>query len=149
VLDEPTNDLDTETLELLESRLIDYEGTVLIVSHDRVFLDNLCSSTLVFEGGGTVREYAGGYSDWKRVVSSRTAEPTLSIKPRKAAPREPRPGPAGPRKLTWAERQELAALPARIEELEREIAALHVAMADPSYKRDGHHPASDRGRQSQ
>jgi ATP-binding cassette subfamily F protein uup len=136
VLDEPTNDLDAETLELLEARLGDFEGTVLAVSHDRVFLDNLCTSTLVFEGRGIVKEYAGGYSDWKRVVSSREVEPAPPSRAPKSAVRKEERSPR-PRKLTWAERRELEALPARIEELEREMAALHAAMADPEiYKRD-------------
>ncbi len=71
VLDEPTNDLDTDTLELLEARLVAFGGTVLVVSHDRTFLDNLCTSTIVFEGGGRFKEYVGGYSDWKRTVAGR------------------------------------------------------------------------------
>ena len=70
VLDEPTNDLDMETLELLEARLLDFQGTVLVVSHDRDFLDNLCSSTLVFEGEGAFKEYVGGYSDWQRTLKA-------------------------------------------------------------------------------
>ncbi|HSG46383.1 MAG TPA: ATP-binding cassette domain-containing protein, partial [Longimicrobiales bacterium] len=78
VLDEPTNDLDAETLELLEERLMDFGGTVLVVSHDRQFLDNLCSSTLVFEGDGRVKEYVGGYSDWQRVVQGRRQEEATS-----------------------------------------------------------------------
>jgi ATP-binding cassette subfamily F protein uup len=135
VLDEPTNDLDTETLELLEARLLEFEGTVLTVSHDRAFLDNLCSSTLVFEGGAVVKEYAGGYSDWKRAAAPREPERVLPRRTPKAHPeREPSDGP---RKLTWAERREMEALPARIEELEREMAELHAAMADPeSWSRD-------------
>lgn len=71
VLDEPTNDLDLETLELLEARLVEFKGTVLVVSHDRTFLDNVCTSTLVFEGEEVVREYVGGHSDWRRVAERR------------------------------------------------------------------------------
>src|SRR5690606_31255299 len=90
VLDEPTNDLDLETLELLESALADFDGTVLVVSHDRAFLDNLCSSSLVFEGGGRVKEYVGGYSDWRRTVEA--AERAMS--PGRSGPGARR-GPSG------------------------------------------------------
>ena len=132
VLDEPTNDLDTETLELLETRLIEYPGTVLAVSHDRAFLDNLCSSTLVFEGGGMVKEYVGGYSDWKRAVERRDeATEAPAARKTKAAPRKDpsdRPG-----RLTFAERREMDALPVRIEALERKIAELHEHMSDPEF----------------
>lgn len=138
VLDEPTNDLDTETLELLEARLVAFPGTVLAVSHDRRFLDNLCTSTLVFEGQGRVKEYVGGYSDWKRTVERRAAaraEEERVEKDRGASrgrrpPREPRSGPA---KLSWAERQEFEGLPARIEGLEAERAELHRTLADPDF----------------
>lgn len=141
VLDEPTNDLDAETLELLEARLVEFGGTVLAVSHDRAFLDNLCSSTLVFEGNGAVKEYVGGYSDWKRVVERRGGEAPIPApsKP-KAAPVTPAargPRPAAPRRLSFAERRELEGLPGKIEALEAEIAGLHAHMADPEhYKRD-------------
>jgi len=142
VLDEPTNDLDAETLELLEARLLDYTGTVLVVSHDRSFLDNLCTSTLVLEGDGVVGEYAGGYTDWKRVVDRRVAEARPKDVPKPKGGEKgsgSRNGSAagatagrdqqGPRRLTWAERRELEALPARIEALEQELEALHAAMA--------------------
>jgi len=134
VLDEPTNDLDAETLELLESRLLDYTGTVLIVSHDRSFLDNLCTSTLVFEGRGIVKEYVGGYSDWKRAAAMNAAE----VVPPAAKKVAPRPVKAvKPRKLSYAEKQELEMLPVRIEALEQELTDLHAAMADPaSYRGD-------------
>jgi ABC transport system ATP-binding/permease protein len=134
VLDEPTNDLDAETLELLESRLLEYSGTVLMVSHDRSFLDNLCTSTLVFEGRGVVKEYVGGYSDWKRAAEL-NATPAVSAPPRRPAVK-PQAAPK-PRKLSYAEKQELEALPARIEALEQELAELHASMADPaSYRGD-------------
>jgi len=141
VLDEPTNDLDAETLELLEARLLDYTGTVLVVSHDRSFLDNLCTSTLVLEGDGVVGEYAGGYSDWKRVVDRRVADARPKDVPKPKGGEKgsgSRNGSAAgatagrdqaPRRLTWAERRELEALPARIEALEQELEALHAAMA--------------------
>jgi ABC transport system ATP-binding/permease protein len=136
VLDEPTNDLDAETLELLEARLVDYPGTVLVVSHDREFLDNLCTATLVFEGGGTVREYPGGYSDWQRVRQAATASAPPDPTPRPVpAPRAGNPAAPRPRKLSNREREEYAALPRRIEQLEAELEALHQQMADPAFFR--------------
>ena len=140
VLDEPTNDLDAETVELLEARLVEYPGTVLVVSHDRRFLDNLCTSTLVFEGGGRVREHAGGYSDWKRVADARkAAEPAQRGASGKKGGRSggapPTTPPAGPKKLTWAEKKEWEALPARIEALEAELEQLHTRMAAPDFFR--------------
>src|SRR6185312_15149008 len=114
VMDEPTNDLDIETLELLEELLTDYQGTLLLVSHDRAFLDNVVSSTLVLEGRGQIGEYVGGYSDWLR---QRPAAPA-------AAPR---------RKLSFKDQRELEQLPARIEQLEADIAARGKAMNDPAF----------------
>ncbi|MDX1606623.1 MAG: ATP-binding cassette domain-containing protein, partial [Candidatus Competibacterales bacterium] len=128
VLDEPTNDLDIETLELLEERLHDYDGTLLLVSHDRAFLDNVVTSTLVFEGGGRIGEYVGGYSDW---LAQRPPPPTTPAKPRPASP-----APARTRaraRLSYREQQELENLPERIETLESEQARLHQRMADPAF----------------
>ena len=118
VLDEPTNDLDTETLELLEARLLDFSGTVLVVSHDRTFLDNLCSSSLVFEGLGKVKEYVGGYSDWKRTVARSAAqatEPPLN-KPKKGVPASDgnRTAPDRHKKLSYKEKREWEMLPDRM-----------------------------------
>jgi ABC transport system ATP-binding/permease protein len=145
VMDEPTNDLDIETLDLLEELLLDFDGTLLLVSHDRDFLDHVVTSTLVLEGGGRVGEYVGGYSDWKRVQDARDAAMAA------AAPRRPAvaPSPVGlastpvpeapkPRKLTWKEQRELEGLPERIEALEAEQQRLHAALADPDfYRREG------------
>jgi ABC transport system ATP-binding/permease protein len=130
VLDEPTNDLDAETLELLESVLVEYDGTLLLVSHDREFLNNVVTSTLVFEGGGRVKEYAGGYDDWVRQRPS--LEP---VQPAQEKPRaEPVRAPAErPRKLTFKEGRELASLPEIIEALESEQAQLHAQMADSTF----------------
>ena len=133
VLDEPTNDLDAETLEVLEERLLNFEGTVLVVSHDRSFLDNLCTSTVVFEEDGSVREHAGGYSDWKR-VADRRQQPVASL-PKRASRGERVRTPAKPR-LTFKEKQELAELPALIERLEAELASLHGELADPNLYRE-------------
>ncbi|MEQ9570292.1 MAG: ATP-binding cassette domain-containing protein, partial [Longimicrobiales bacterium] len=140
VLDEPTNDLDTETLELLEARLVAFPGTVLAVSHDRRFLDNLCTSMLVFEGEGRVKEYVGGYTDWKRAVARRESpaedEGGGSRARRDRGARRGRRSPqddGGPKKLSWAERQEFEALPERIEALEQELANVHRTLADPEF----------------
>jgi ATP-binding cassette subfamily F protein uup len=143
VLDEPTNDLDIETLELLEERLIDYGGTVLVVSHDRAFLDNVVTSSLVFEGDGVVREYAGGYQE---AMGAAAAEPTAD-----KAPPPPKavakPRTQAPRRLTFGEKAELTALPARIEALEEELARVQQDLADPSfYQQRGSEVATHRAR---
>jgi ABC transport system ATP-binding/permease protein len=132
VLDEPTNDLDIETLELLEERLLDYSGTILLVSHDRAFLNNVVTGTLVFEGNGTITEYAGGYDDWL------TQRPKPVVIKEPARPREPRKRPEQkdrPRKLTFKEVKELEELPAHIEVLEQEHKSLYSRMADPAFYR--------------
>ena len=137
VLDEPTNDLDVETLEILEALLDEYEGTILIVSHDREFLDDLVSSTLVLEGGGKVGHYAGGYTDWVRQAAARKKEEKQEAKARRARTEDAKPPKRGPA-LTKDERKELKGLPARIEAIEAEVATLHEAMADADfYKQDG------------
>lgn len=136
VMDEPTNDLDLETLELLEELLLDYQGTLLLVSHDRAFLDNVVTSCLTFEGGGKVREYVGGYSDWLRQRS--TPESVVVAKPKSAPPPAPKPArPAAPGKLSYNDRRELEQLPARIEGLEQRQRELQALTADPAfYKQD-------------
>ena len=136
VLDEPTNDLDIETLDLLEELLLDFSGTLLVVSHDRAFLDAVVTSTLVFEGGGTVGEYVGGYRDWVRQGKPPAVVAAASNPPKRQAPPPPAPK-ARPRRLTFKEASELAALPDRIEALERELAALYVSLSDPAVLRDG------------
>ena len=144
VLDEPTNDLDMETLELLEELLLDYSGTVLLVSHDRAFINNVVTSTLVFEGKGRVREYAGGYDDWLRQRSM--PEPDkASAKAIKKEQVKTRAG--GPRKLTFKQARELEGLPGKIETLEQEQERLYAAMADPAfYQGDGSEVARTRER---
>ncbi len=137
VLDEPTNDLDAETLELLEARLLEFKGTVLVVSHDRSFLDNLCSSTLVFEGEGAVKENVGGYSDWQRTVTTQAdTAPMKKERGKKTAsnPRKRKDPPKADR-LSYGEKKEWEYLPARIEELEHELEALHEEMARPDFFR--------------
>jgi ATP-binding cassette subfamily F protein uup len=144
VLDEPTNDLDIDTLELLEELLQAFEGTVFLVSHDRRFLDNVVTSTIAWEGDpafggrpGFWREYEGGYEDWKRQRErARVAPPAAAPAPRPAV--APAPAAAAPRaKLSYKEQRELDGLPARIEALEAEQKALQAELADPAtYARD-------------
>jgi ATP-binding cassette subfamily F protein uup len=136
VLDEPTNDLDLETLELLEAELVEWPGTLLLVTHDRAFLDNVVTSTLVFEGDGRVEDYAGGYEDWlrqrpePRVPSAEPRAP--SPEPRAPSP-EPRAASPESRKLSYKEQRELEGLPGRIESLEVEQRALNAKIADPAF----------------
>ncbi|HSZ07692.1 MAG TPA: ATP-binding cassette domain-containing protein, partial [Steroidobacteraceae bacterium] len=144
VMDEPTNDLDAETLELLEEMVADYAGTLLLVSHDRAFLDNVVTSTLVFEGNGQINEYVGGYTDWlrQRKVAA-TAPPTgkastattaASTAPRSAAPTSPAPKL---KRLSYNEQRELARLPEKIQRLEAEQAQLNALISDPdAFRRD-------------
>ena len=134
VLDEPTNDLDAETLELLEDLLIEYPGTVLLVSHDREFLNNVVASTLVFEGDGVVKEYDGGYDDWVRQRDAALAADSANVAA--AQPSSPKlnaDSKGRTRKLSFKEQKELASLPARIEALEIEQRELHATMAAPSF----------------
>ncbi len=148
VFDEPTNDLDIETLELLESLLAEYQGTVLLVSHDRAFLNDVVTSTLAIEAGGAVREYAGGYDDYllQRPPPMRSA-PLRSPAP--AASKAARSQPGRPPKLTHKEKQELAALPRRIEVLEAQRRDLHEAMSNPAfYQRPGTEIAHDNAKLS-
>ena len=140
VLDEPTNDLDAETLELLEERLVEFAGTVLVVSHDRSFLDNAVASTLVFEpldgdGAYAVKESVGGYSDWLRQRSQKPATASPAVRPAAAATSSPAKSEATRKKRSFQEQRELDLLPALIETLETEVAALHAAMAEPDYYR--------------
>jgi len=129
VLDEPTNDLDIETLELLEQLLVEYSGTLLLVSHDREFLDRVVNASLVFEGPGLIREYVGGYSDWvKQRPTGKSADPE-STEIKQAKPKGKR---EKPRKFLNRERWELEALPGRIEELERQHGELAEKLGDPS-----------------
>ena len=126
VLDEPTNDLDAETLDLLEEMLVAFNGTVLLVSHDRDFLNTVVTSTIALEGGGRANEYVGGYDDWLRQRPRETPPaPEGAPKPRHEAPK-----PANPRKLSFKEKQELEELPARIEALEKEKHDLFQSLAE-------------------
>ena len=151
VLDEPTNDLDIETLDLLEDLLLEYAGTLLLVSHDRAFLNNVVTSTLVIAADGTVAEYVGGYDDWL-AQRGEDVPPGTGTTP---SPREnPRPKREGPRKLSFRERRELSELPGRIREAEAGIATLEAerdelqrSLADPAfYRREGARVAQGRAR---
>ena len=134
VLDEPTNDLDIETLDLLEELLLDFTGTLLVVSHDRAFLDNVVTSTLVFEGDGRIGEYVGGYADWVR--QREAAEAASAPPPRRVAVAAPAAAPARKKRLSFKESTELASLPERIDALEREREAAYLSLSDPSLLRD-------------
>lgn len=130
VLDEPTNDLDADTLELLEELLLEYTGTVLVVSHDRALLNNVVTSVVAFEGDGRVYEYVGGYDDWLR---QRRPAPTPATQPKPDKRR-----PARAKKLSYKEQRELQALPEKIEQLEAEQSQLHHQLANPKlYQHNG------------
>ncbi len=138
VLDEPTNDLDIETLEVLEEKLTEYSGTLIVVSHDREFLDNVVTSTIVFEENGLIQEYVGGYSDWVRQGKQLavTDSPYAVEERRRRAAERRRQRPAT--KLSYKDQRELDALPAEIEALEAAIADLQQAVSDPDfYAQDG------------
>ncbi|QCU90802.1 ATP-binding cassette domain-containing protein [Thiomicrorhabdus sediminis] len=147
ILDEPTNDLDVETLELLEELLMNYQGTVLIVSHDRAFLNNVCTSSLVFDAPGEVNEYVGGYDDWLRQrpehynqapsLSKNTATPASDNKANEAKPatagnKSNKPA-AKAKKLSYKDQREYDALPELLENLEAELEALGEQVADPEF----------------
>ncbi|RPI57305.1 MAG: ATP-binding cassette domain-containing protein [Acidobacteria bacterium] len=134
ILDEPTNDLDIETLELLESFLVDWPGTLLLVSHDRAFIDHVVTSTLVFEGDGRVEEYVGGYEDWLR---QRPAQSPMASRESHPQPEAPTEGNAGVRKkLSYREQQEFDELPALIQRIESEQEALNAEVASSDFYKE-------------
>jgi ATP-binding cassette subfamily F protein uup len=146
VLDEPTNDLDIETLDLLEEQLVESPATLFLVSHDRVFLDHVVTSTFVFEGEGRVQEFVGGYQDW---IRQRRAPPARE--PAAEPPPEGRPLPqergapaaVASRKLSYKEQREREALPTRIEALEAEERELNARIAGPEFYREGAQAITD------
>jgi ATP-binding cassette subfamily F protein uup len=144
VMDEPTNDLDAESLEILEERLVEYEGTLLVVSHDRAFLNNVVTSMIVFEPDG-IREYVGGYDDWLRQTKShqenqRTGSPATKGSVTSASnPKTPVEKPAS-QKLSYKEKQELESLPNKIQQIESQQAELHARMSAEDYYKQ---PASE------
>jgi ATP-binding cassette subfamily F protein uup len=130
VLDEPTNDLDVETLEILEDLLVRFEGTVLLVSHDRTFLDNVVTSTIVFEAQGVINEYVGGYSDWlrqRRVIQPATA------KQQSNSTSQPKKAQASNKKLSYKQQQQLDALPTTIAALETQQSEIHDQISDANF----------------
>ena len=134
VMDEPTNDLDAETLELLEEMVANYSGTLLLVSHDRAFIDNVVTSTLVFEGGGRVNEYVGGYTDWlnqPKIGAAKTVTAKAGAKGGEKEAPAPTSMPRKTRKLSYNEQRELARLPEQIQRLEAEQAELQAWVSDP------------------
>ncbi|CEN56080.1 ATP-binding cassette domain-containing protein [Candidatus Methylopumilus turicensis] len=138
VLDEPTNDLDIDTLELLESLLQDFPGTLFLVSHDRAFLENTVTQVIAFEGNGQLTEFGGGYDDWLRFTEQRASaisnSPKAKVSEQKPADTSTKPAKA---KLSYKEQLELGNLPEKIEQIETEIAAINSALADPEiYKTD-------------
>lgn len=144
VLDEPTNDLDSETLELLEEQLVEFGGTLLMVSHDRTFLNNVVTSTIVFEDGA-VNEYVGGYDEWQAAVARReSAAAAVEKEQPKAKPIRKASSTSTSNKLSFKDSRELQQLPAKIEQLEAKIADLHESMSEPSYyQRGGETVATD------
>ncbi|GAB1470062.1 ATP-binding cassette domain-containing protein [Chloroflexota bacterium] len=132
ILDEPTNDLDIETLEILEDMLLEYDGTLLLVSHDRAFLNNLAASTLILDGSGSVKEFIGGYEDWQKQLDAAPA--SKSLKPAQSPQAESKPdSKPAIRKLSYNEKRELAELPQRIQQLEEEQSQLTLKMEAPSF----------------
>jgi len=141
ILEEPTNDLDIESLELLEELLVSFTGTIIVVSHDREFLDNVVTSLLILTGDGLVEEQAGGYSDWEarggRLVAidhhepqDETSAPKLDDSPAPTVPVVPNPRP---KKLSYKDKLELERLPGEIEALERELARYQSIVEDPEF----------------
>ncbi|MDX1796208.1 MAG: ATP-binding cassette domain-containing protein, partial [Hydrogenovibrio sp.] len=152
ILDEPTNDLDVETLELLEELLLNYQGTVLIVSHDRAFLNSVVTSSIVFDAPGVVNEYVGGYDDWLR---QRPKPEDLNTKPTEkngtAAPEntqaagKPEKPTKKPKKLSYKDQREYDTLPEKIEQLEQELERMSEEMAqDDFYQRPDYQTVLDR-----
>ncbi|HFC91921.1 MAG TPA: ATP-binding cassette domain-containing protein [Leucothrix mucor] len=144
VLDEPTNDLDVDTLELLEELLLNYEGTVLLVSHDRAFINNIVTSCLVFEGDGKIDEFIGSYDDWQNLnpsagladeTNKKTAKESKKNNP---AEKTPEPTPQNEKKLSYKDKRELEMLPKEIEQLEEKIAQLQETMAAPNFYQQDH-----------
>ena len=136
VLDEPTNDLDVETLELLEELVLNYTGTILLVSHDREFVNNVVSNTLVFEGNGTVNEYVGGYDDWLRQRQAAIGVDKAKNKQDKPATNQAKDtveNKAQEKKLSYSDQRDLDTLPVKIEQLETEVERLHAEMAEPAF----------------
>jgi len=148
VLDEPTNDLDLETLELLEEILCEFKGTLLLVSHDRAFVDNVVTSTYVFEGAGRIGEYVGGYEDWVRQGGGFDTRIAAASKSSKSAPVEsPKvAAPVAPKavKLSYKLQRELDLLPTKIEQLEQQLSELHLETGAAEFYQQSHERVTER-----
>ena len=131
VLDEPTNDLDAETLDLLEDKLLEYRGTILVVSHDRAFLNNVVTSTIVFEGNGRLQEYVGGYDDWVRAAQA-SIVPVAAAAPKDQKQKREKPKQEK-RKLSYKEARELVALPEAIGVMEEEKRRIVTMLNSPDF----------------
>jgi ATP-binding cassette subfamily F protein uup len=138
VLDEPTNDLDIDTLEILEAMLLDYPGTLILVSHDRALLDNLVTSTLILNGEGQVTELVGGYTDWRQTQAEANSTQQTAPQPKKTAPPRQKTPSDAPRKLSYRKQRELEQLPGKIEALEAEQEQLNARVADPAFYQGDH-----------
>jgi ATP-binding cassette subfamily F protein uup len=136
VLDEPTNDLDIETLELLEELLAQYDGTLFLVSHDRAFLDNVVTQVIAFEGDGKLMEYAGGYEDWVRVKKFQSGQKAAASAPAKPLTKAPEEKSKVASKRSFKEQKELDEMPKRIEVLEREQEDITAALGSGTLFRD-------------
>ena len=133
VLDEPTNDLDIETLDLLQEQLFDFPGTVLIISHDRNFIDNIATQTYVFEGNGKVQEYIGGYQDYLRQRADENNEKPTQIAPSKVEPTKSKTQLSSKNKLSFNEQYELKNLPQEIEKLEADLEKINAQMMEAGF----------------
>lgn len=131
ILDEPTNDLDIDTLEVLENMLLEYPGTLILVSHDRTFINNLVTNTLILSGGGQVHKYIGGYTAWQKEQKAKDKKQSETKKTSKATPTSARKKNA--KKLSYKEERELKEIPAKIEMLENEQAQLNASLSDPAF----------------
>jgi len=134
-MDEPTNDLDLETLEMLEEKLVDYKGTLLLVSHDRAFLDNVVTSVFVFEEEGKVNEYIGGYAEWYALAEQRKKQ--KDSKKQEESGKKEKQKSNNKKKLSYKEQKELDQLPNLIDQLEAEQAALTEKISDPDFYKQG------------
>jgi ATP-binding cassette subfamily F protein uup len=132
VLDEPTNDLDVETLELLEEMLVDYNGTLILISHDRTFLNNVVGSTVVLDGDGTINQYAGGYDDYLSQKQDKIEAQKTKSSP-KSKPTYEKTVETNAKKLTYKQQQELKKLPGKIEKAEIEIGEIQMQLSDPEF----------------
>lgn len=144
ILDEPTNDLDIDTLELLEQKLVEYLGTLLLISHDRTFLNNIVSSTLAFEGDGKIHEYIGGYDDWLRQRKVASVPTDISKDP---AVKSNAPSKSSSKKLNYKEKTELENLPLEIDKMETDLKNLQNTLADPDFYKKPNHEIAQANRQ--